>query len=451
VNAPSVLSITLLAALAVLAQLAAAASIPWGLKRRTRVLAARVVLALVLSSSIPAFGGTIKVLYGFRGGADGAAPVGSLLIDAEGQLYGATSSGGYGGNGTIFRLVGGKESVLYRFKGTPDGSAPSGGLIMDAGGSLYGVTAAGGTLGCGTVFKLTPSGEESVLHSFCSNGQDDGIGPEGSLVMNGAGDLFGTTRLGGVMGSGALFKVDPSGHETVIHSFCTKGGNRCTDGEEPADGPVRDAGGTLFGATAINFGATGMHGGGVFRVTPDGKESVLYIFCSAANCADGQDPNGQLLLSDHTLYGTTVSGGLCQFSDQNDPFCGTVFSVSLDEKNKETVLYRFCSAADCADGSLPSPGLVMDSKGDLFGTTNFGGNASCEGGGFPGCGTVFSLSPTGEQTVLHAFTGIGTDGAFPTSGVILDRHGNIFGTTTGGGEKGNGIVFEICSRAHQSW
>jgi uncharacterized repeat protein (TIGR03803 family) len=413
-------------------------------------LAERVVLALVLSSCVPAFGGTFKVLYSFRGGTDGADPVGGLLIDEAGQLYGATGSGGTEDNGTIFRLIGGKESVLYRFKGTPDGSGPSGGLIMDADGNLYGVTGGGGTLGCGTVFKLTPSGEERVLYSFCSSREADGEEPLGSLVMNDAGDLFGTTRLGGAEGSGTVFKVDPSGHETILYSFCTKGGNRCTDGEEPVDGMIMGAAGTLFGATEINFGPNLTGGGGVFEVTPEGKESVLHLFCSSAHCADGELPNGQLLLSDQTLYGTTLSGGLCQFSDTKALGCGTVFSVRLDDKNKETVLYRFCSSADCADGSTPSAGLAMDSTGDLFGTTNLGGDASCTGGMYPGCGTVFVLRRSGEQTVLHRFTGIGTDGAFPTSGVIFDSRGNMYGTTTGGGDKGTGIVFEVLSSADQS-
>jgi uncharacterized repeat protein (TIGR03803 family) len=394
----------------------------------------------------PARGATFKVLYSFAGGTDGAAPVGDLLLDGKGHLYGATSSGGDHDNGTIFELIDGKESVLYRFKGMPDGSTPSGGLIMDSAGNLYGVTTGGGKVGCGAVYKLAPGGKETVLYSFCSNGEGDGSEPTGSLLMDDAGNLVGTTRIGGAVGSGTVFQVDASGNETILYSFCSKGGIRCTDGEVPEGGLTISPSGVLYGATEINLGPEGTGGGGIYRLTPAGKQSVLHLFCSSTDCADGEEPNGQLLLAHDILYGTTLSGGanvVCQPSGQNATGCGTVMSVRLDQKNEEAVLYNFCSEADCADGSAPSPKLAIDSKGNLFGTTNTGGDPSCKGGEYPGCGVVFLLHPSGKLTVLHAFTGIAPDGTLPSSGVDLDSHGNLYGTTTSGGTGGNGIVYEI--------
>jgi uncharacterized repeat protein (TIGR03803 family) len=382
---------------------------------------------------------TFTVLYGFKNGSDGAAPKAALIRDATGNLYGTTSAGGLKGNGTVFRVTGKKETVLYRFKGTPDGASPSGSLILDSEGNLYGVTSGGGATGCGTVFKVEPGGAETVLYSFCSNGARDGAEPSGNLVMDAKGNLYGTTRIGGSGGSGTVFKVDPSGTETLLHNFCTRGGSRCTDGEEPSGGMVMDAAGNLYGTTEVDFGPKGTGTGAVFKLTPTGKETTLYLF----SFAKGEVPTGGLIRdAAGNLYGTTTYGGkgICQPSGQNNFGCGTVFMV--DASGKETVLYNFCSASGCTDGTSPSAGLVMDAKGNLYGTTLSGGTVTCTGQLFPGCGTAFELAGE-KEIVLHSFTGVAPDGVFPYSTLIMDANGNLYGTASAGGKYGNGVVFEI--------
>jgi uncharacterized repeat protein (TIGR03803 family) len=401
------------------------------------VLAFAMALVLLTSASSPAQ--TFTILYNFKGGTDGIGPMAGLVMDAAGNFYGTTEFGGINDNGTVFKLTRKEESILYRFTGSPDGANPSGGLIFDAEGNLYGVTSEGGKVNCGTVFKLAPSGTETVLHSFCSNGETDGARPSGNLIMDAKGNLYGTTLVGGSEGSGTVFKVDLSGAETVLYNFCTKGGSQCTDGEEPQGGLVMDAAGNLYGTTAINLGPKLTGTGGVFKLTPTGKDTTLHRF----SFAKGVSPNGGLIFDTAgSLYGTTLLGGsnICQLPGQNNG-CGTVFKV--DATGKETVLYDFCSASGCADGSAPGAGLFMDAQGNLYGTTLSGGTGTCTGQLFPGCGTVFELSANGTENVLHTFTGIESDGAYPYSILIMDAKGNLYGTTSAGGKFGNGIVFEI--------
>jgi uncharacterized repeat protein (TIGR03803 family) len=389
---------------------------------------------------------TFTVLHNFRGGSDGVYPEAGLVMDAKGNLYGTTYAGGTAGCqsgertcGTVFKLAGRNETVLHRFKGAPDGANPSGSLILDAEGNLYGVTSGGGAVGCGTVFKVDPGGSETVLYSFCSNGGTDGEEPSGNLVMDAGGNLYGTTRMGGSGGSGTVFKVDLGGTETVLHSFCSRGGSRCTDGEDPSGGLVMDAAGNLYGTTEVDLGPKGTGAGAVFKVTQTGKETTLHLF----SFAKGDAPTGGLIMdAAGNLYGTTVFGGtgICQPSGQNNFGCGTVFKV--DASGKETVLYNFCSASGRTDGASPSAGLFMDAKGNLYGTTLSGGTDTCTGDLFPGCGTVFELAGE-KQRVLHSFTGVAPDGAFPYSTLIADANGNLYGTASGGGKFGNGVVFEI--------
>jgi uncharacterized repeat protein (TIGR03803 family) len=414
-----------------------------GIQRKSRAgaLALAVVLALLTS---PSYAQTFTVLHSFKGGTDGASPTAGLIMDAAGNLYGTTSAGGFEDNGTVFEVTGEKETVLHRFKGSPDGAKPSGSLILDAKGTLYGVTSEGGalegSLGCGTVFKVDPSGE-TVLYGFCSKGGTDGIQPNGDLVMDATCNLYGTTLVGGSEGSGTIFKVDPSGTETVLHNFCSRGGSRCTDGEEPSGGLVKDATGVLYGMTLIDFGPEDANTGAVFKATQTGKEATLHLF----TFAQGETPSGGLILdAAGNLYGTTKLGGknVCQPSGEDNFGCGTIFKVD-DASGKETVLYNFCSASGCTDGSNPSAGLFMDAKNNLYGTTLGGGIDSCTGEFLPGCGTVFELSASGAETVLHTFTGIAPDGAFPYSRLIMDAKGNLYGTASAGGEFGNGIVFKI--------
>ncbi len=377
---------------------------------------------------------TFTTLYSFTGGADGAYPSG-LIRDSAGNLYGTTNSGGSPtctppsqGCGTVFKLdPSSKLTVLYHFTGKEDGEYPSNGVIRDAAGNLYGTTLTGGDLtctqasntgkGCGTVFKLDARGHKTVLHRFTGI-PGDGAVPEGGLIQDAAGNLYGVTGQGGHcidrIGCGTVFKVDASGQETVLFDF---------DGGPQGNVPVgltQDAAGNLIGTAEIG----GVHFAGVvFKLDSAGKETILHNF---AGGGDGQFPNSRLVQSGQHFYGTTTVGGANS---------GTVFKI--DETGKEAVVYSF---AGPPDGSGPEGTLIHDAAGTLYGTTFTGGNSSC----FPpyGCGTVFRLDTNGQEKVLYRFTDT-TDGNTPASGVIRDAAGNLYGTTNYGGAYGFGTIFKI--------
>ena len=235
------------------------------MKRRLgKIAAAFFVLALVTGAATQAQAQSITVLHSFTNSPDGALPFAGLLRDAAGNLYGTTGSGGIFGFGTVFKLdSSGNETVLHSFAGGGDGQQPSGDLIRDAAGNLYGTTLLGGGVfsnncfgSCGTVFKLDPSGNETVLHTFAGGG--DGRQPNGNLIMDAAGNLYGTTGSGGsatcpvTLGCGTVFKLDTSGILTLLHSFTGSPG----DGESPVGGLIMDKAGNLYGTT-LNGGAGG--------------------------------------------------------------------------------------------------------------------------------------------------------------------------------------------------
>jgi uncharacterized repeat protein (TIGR03803 family) len=312
-----------------------------------------------------------------------------------------------------------KESVLYSFAGAPDGANPYAGLILDAKGNLYGTTQGGGADGYGTVFKYDPTTKkETVLYSF--TGAPDGAGPFAGLIFNAKGNLYGTTQGGGASGDGTVFKYDPTTKkETVLYSF-----TGAPDGAGPYAGLILDAKGNFWGTTSGD-GADGY--GTVFKYDPTTKkETVLYSFTGAPD--GGAGPYASLIPgANGNLYGTTAQGGI------ND--VGTVFKYDPTTKN-ETVLHSFTGGAD---GALPLySGLILDAKGNFWGTT--------VGGGADGYGTVFKYDPTTKkEAVLYGFTGA-PDGATPVRGVILDANGNFYGTTTVGGTSGDGTVFKYDPR-----
>jgi uncharacterized repeat protein (TIGR03803 family) len=245
--------------------------------------------------------GQEKVLHRFSGGSDGALPIGGLIRDAAGNLYGTTQMGGASGSGTVFKLdATGVETVLYSFAGAPDGQYPFAGLIRDSAGNLYGTTSNGGAIGFGTVFKLDPAGHETVLYSF--TGGSDGGNPQAPLLRDKNGNLYGTTFVGGaIYGVGTVFKVDANGNETVLHNF---NGN---DGKYPEAGLIGDSQGNLYGS-ALQGGPADNLGGTLFRISRRGTWSVLYNFSGGA---DGGNPAGSLVMdSEGNLYGTTASGGI---------------------------------------------------------------------------------------------------------------------------------------------
>lgn len=307
-------------------------------------------------------------------------------------------------------------TVLYAFTGTGgDASGPTGDLIRDAAGNLYGTSIYGGASGLGTVFKLDSTGTETVLYSFA--GGADGETPNAGLVRDTAGSFYGTTQQGGTYKFGTVFKLDTTGTETILHSFGA--GN---DGQYPRAGLIRDAAGNLYG-TASEGGTYAQ--GIVFKIDATGAETVLYNFPGGA---DGWGPIvGVIRDTAGNLYGSTTGGG-----DQSCD-CGTVFK--LDTTGTETVLHTFTYT----DGARPGS-VTMDSSGNLYGTTVFGGITSffCRSG----CGTVFKLDVTGTYTLLHSFTGK-RDGKTPATSLIRDAAGNLFGTTEVGGAFNRGTVFRI--------
>jgi uncharacterized repeat protein (TIGR03803 family) len=365
------------------------------------------------------------VLYNFTGGADGGNPNAGLIRDAAGNLYGTALGGGidgpYGPAGVVFKLdTAGQETVLYSFTGGADGSNPYAGVIRDSAGNLYGTTQNGGTPGAGVVFKVDTAGQETVLYSF--TGGADGGTPLAGLIRDSVGNFFGTTSAGGQPASfgfgGVVFKLDTAGHETVLHSF-TGGAD---DGAGPYAGVFRDSSGNLYGTTtgggaggtAAPFGA-----GVVYKLDANGKETVLYNFTGGA---DGGYPlAGVIRDSAGNLYGTTNRYGPAGE--------GVVFE--LDMAGREAVL---CGFPVAADGSYPSAGVIADSSGNLYGTTPQGGPANA--------GVVYKLDGTAHQTVLYAFTG-GADGGYPSGIMLRDSSGNLYGTTSGGGASGNGVVYKL--------
>jgi uncharacterized repeat protein (TIGR03803 family) len=384
------------------------------------------------------------VLHSFAGGTDGANPQCGLVSDREGNLYGTTTLGTGGGStcengcGTVFKLdPRGNETILHVFSGFPDGTNSSARLTLDSEGNLYGTTEKGGAYGYGTVFKVDKKNNETVLHSF--SGVPDGSYPYnvGGLTLDREGNLYGTTLAGGngcpdyVYGCGTVFKLDPSGNETILYNF--KGLATPADGYNPLGGVVLGRDGNLYGTTLAG-GAGGA--GTVFKLDPSGDETILHTFLGP----DGVYPQAGVILDrEGNLYGTTVMGGIGNL--------GVVFK--LDPSGDETVLHRFSGPPD---GLNPRAGLVFDHEGNLYGTTIGGGTPSAVCPYVPadedasGCGTVFKVSPKGDETVVYSFHN-SPDGAFPeAAGVILDWEGNIYGTTAGGGTSGYGTVFKIRRR-----
>jgi uncharacterized repeat protein (TIGR03803 family) len=395
------------------------------------------------------------ILHRFAGIPDGMNPEAGLLVDMVGNLDGTTVEGGahrrcfggYGnGCGTVFSIdASGHERVVYSFRGRPDGSSPFAGLIADGAGNLYGTTAAGGTTkacytdggdGCGTVFRIDAAGHESLVYSFKGNaaGQGDGQGPEGVVVADAAGDLYGTTPFGGTNFDGTIFKIDPTGHETVLYSF-TGGG----DGARPYSGVILDAAGNLYGTAYFGGNSGCVSGcGTVFKLDPSGALTVLHAFTGTT---DGGNPYAPLVADRRgNLYGTTELYGNNSCGGGNGPGCGVVFE--LDGKRKETMLHTF---AGSPDGRNPYTALVRDANGNLYGTTAFGGDQACNGG--YSCGVVYEVRATGAESILHTFTGGKRDGEVAYGGVVLDATGKLYGTTVSGGigacNRGCGVVFAL--------
>jgi uncharacterized repeat protein (TIGR03803 family) len=380
-----------------------------------------------------------KVLETFQG-VNGSFPESTLISDKAGNLYGTTTGGGVQGFGTVFKLSPEsghwRETILHRFSGTPDGKSPIGALVMDGAGNVYGTAPSGGnSTNSGIVFKVDPSGTESVIYSFS---ESDGAAPYCALILDSKGDIFGTTQSGGAYGNGTVFELMPGSGGTwtqkVLYSFTDNSG----DGANPYAGVVMDEAGNLYGTTYS--GGSGVGNGVVFELQPSGdnwNESLLYTFTGGS---DGGAPFGGLTIHGGDLFGTTVRGGIG---------AGVVFELTPGSGGwSESVAYTFTGHPD---GEEPGAGVIFDKAGNAYGTTVHGGWRYCA----IGCGTIFKLAPKSgggwQETVLYRFNGRGVgDGEYPAGGILLgNSKDQLYGTASDGGSRahcyrrGCGIVFEL--------
>ncbi len=400
------------------------------------MMVAAMVLGIIASAVPAAQAQTFTVLHTFSTtGFDGSGPEGTLIQDSTGNLYGTTYFGGLFTNGVIFKLdTSDNETVLHSFQG-PDGENPSSGLILDNSGNFYG-PAEGGQNGGGVLFKLTPAGNETVFFNFggcldCLRPRD----PQGALLRDPSGNLYGTTLDGGVKGNdlactygcGTVFKLDSGGALHTLYAF--QGG---TDGQWPF-GPLLPgpAPGSFYGVALyggdLNCAEEPTRGcGTVFSLTVTGRLTVLHTFTGGS---DGGGPQPGLVADrEGNLYGAAQIGGNnnCQLG------CGILYE--LGRSGEFTVLYSFTGGDD---GNYPNGGLVLDSEGNLYGTTETGTTGAFYG-------TVYKLNTARQMTVLHSLNG-DTDGAVPTGGLIRDSSGNLYGVAfTGYGRLDrHGTVFKV--------
>jgi uncharacterized repeat protein (TIGR03803 family) len=415
--------------------------------------------ALLLIAARHAQAQTETVLYNFTGGSDGHGPIsnGNLVFDSKGNLYGTTTVGGSCPScGTVFELIPSNRSweknrswknmVLYSFTGFVDGDVPGSGLVFDSAGNLYGTTEGGGVFGQGTVFELSPNPggawTETVLYSFKGLGFNDGATPFTPVILDQARNIYGTNSYGGTDGfnGGIVFELTQSGgvwSETILYGFSRSG----NDGRTP-NALVMDKAGNLYGTT-VQGGAYGL--GTAFEMSESNgiwTESVIYSFRGL----DGDAPYAGVTF-DQTgnLYGTTAAGGRGTGCPAG---CGTVFELSPSRKGwAEKVLHNFKGGKD---GSYPYAGVTLDAEGNLYGTTSFDGGGPCQLQGVLGCGTVFILKKSGKTWTKQVFRFNGDNGAYPQAGIVLDKEGNLYGTTIFGGsgdcsenEPGCGLVFEV--------
>jgi len=404
------------------------------------VLLLVVGLALIIAAR-PAQAQTETVLYAFcsaPGCTDGDYPDSRLTSDRAGNFYGTTGGGGAFGYGTVFELSpngggGWNESVLYSFTGGADGAYPwrFSNVIFDGVGNLYGTTAYGGANGLGVAFELSPVGtswKETILHGFVG-GTGDGSYPSGDLVIDLAGNVYGTTVAGGSAGGGIVFELSRSGgdwNEQVIYTSGLDNYGYNISGVGMAAGLTMDSVGNIYGA----------NGDSVFELSPNGNggwtPAVLHTFTGPVtqNALDSGAVGTPTLDQAGNVYGTTIVGG---------PW-GIVYKLSPEKKGKwkEKAIHAF--NGEERDGVSSAGTLLINADGDIYGV-------SFIIGGKDNVGDVFELIPqagTGkyEHQTLWSFGGPG-DGWLPSGGLIQDSAGNLYGTTTGGGSNYGGIVFEM--------
>jgi uncharacterized repeat protein (TIGR03803 family) len=407
----------------------------------------RLLLSFAVTCATASVAGaqTFTVLYSFTGGADGGGVGSSVVMDKQGNLYGTTTGGGAYGYGTVFELSPNAdgiwtETVLHSFKnGDPDGQEPDANLILDAAGNLYGTTPTGGKHNVGSAFELTPGSSGwslTLLYSFGSYKGDAGP-PRGGLLFDSKGNLYGVGG-GGKPGAGTIFELSPNGgawSERVLYNF----GSTEALGISPYGNLVFDSADNLYGLAPLGGDTSCVQDGGggcgvVYKLwrANSWKETVPHTFVGGS---DGARPgNGPLVFDTKGgLYGSAPTGGGTGCGGG----CGVVFKLTNGVSGwKEGVIHQFGNGRT---GSYPVGGLVFDQAGNVYGTVGAGGGMQCE------CGAAYKLTPSAngqwKYNVLHAFNG--SDGNSPESGLIMDGSGNLYGTTVLGGSVGYGVVFEI--------
>ena len=385
-----------------------------------------VVLTFLLLPFTSASAGTEKVLYTFTGGLDGAQPYqAGVIFDQAGNLYGVTQYGGVYGQGTVFKLTPSPdgtwtETVLYSFAGGSDGGIPQGGLATDGAGNFYGTTAFGGENNddCGTLFVVWQGIEFAVLHTF-NDLTGDACQPESDLIVD-EDTIIGTTAYGGGPSEpGTVFVKEP-GEYDAWPCKRTRFGSY-PNGLSPFAGSIyvtANTGGGKAWGTVFEF-SNPMKTKHTF--TPKSKEGDSPV----GNLATQVNPDGVGI-----MYGTTSAGGA---SD-----CGAVYQLRQKQWGKWAISLLHSFSLYPIDGCSPWGGVVLDAAGNLYGTTSYGGTGNA--------GTIFKLTPGAKNkwtyTVLYTFTG-STDGNSPTGSLLLDSAGNIYGTTNYGGAYNQGVVYEV--------
>jgi uncharacterized repeat protein (TIGR03803 family) len=428
--------------------------------RSARAIALLTLPTIAAVAALPAHAQTYTVLHAFTDGEDGAVPS-PLIRNAQGNLYGTTR---FGGNpscgedtcGTVFKIdSAGKETVLYRFEGGDNGSNPVAGLVRDAAGNLYGTTQGNGSIGGqSVVFKVDPRGQQTVL--YVADGPD-GSSLDSPLTLDAHGTLYGMSPYGGNTncgdggGCGTLFKITPDGKFTLLHAFTLE------DGRQPEGGLVLDAKGNLYGTTnfggdlkcqSLGYGYRVPGCGTIFKLDRNRKFTVLHTFTGKVGEGGGSFPLGLTIDSAGNLYGIAQNGGHVIKHTDFEYGVGTIFKV--DTSGRFDVLFTFvpCTEPPCTRGQVRNPvfasHLVRDSKGNLYGLEQ---SNNCAKGG----GCLFRLDTEGKLTDLYDFEGEngGPDG-FTPMGVVLgsddDFYGSMFlGGNNGGGEctYGCGTVFHL--------
>ncbi len=405
---------------------------------------------------------------------DGNTPSGTLVSDNSHNIFGTTQKGGAHGGGTVFELLFNPTTLTYRYKvlydfcdntGCADGQTPTNAkLVIDTNGIIYGTTAAGGTSNNGVVFRLTPNETKTHYHfdriyEFCVefSACQDGAKATGGLTFagdatgatyDGIAPLYGSTMLGGRTGTpgGLVFSLTPGtggGAPTVkqLYKFCrlvNQTTQICTDGANPVGNMVVDKNGDIWGTAMAGGNAT--NSGVMFELVPplsgQWPETVVYSFCSAANCTDGMAPaTGLAVDANGNFYGTTSTGGLT-FRKCPDTGCGVLFKVTASGST-ETTLYSFCKLAKCADGGTPA-GVVLDANGNIYGATATGG-VHHNGDFYKLNGTTFT-----DMYDVKCVNNVCSNGIIPSGALLLNANDDLFGNLLEGGRNGQGgTVFKL--------